>query len=714
MAIFAALYQLNTSINIALVGNPNSGKSSLFNALTGLNQKVGNFPGVTVDKKTGQCRISDTLDAAIIDLPGTYSLYPKRADEWVAYKVLLNQDKEVKPDMVVLVADASNLKRNLLFCSQIIDLNIPVVVALTMLDLARHKGTQIDIPGLQRELGVPIVAINPRKGKGIEQLKKTIDKAVETTVHTPVRDFIGIAAIAPETVEAMKHVMPGSNYMHIHYLINHEHFELDAGLQQQIVSVKEKTKFNATRTQAEEILQRYGRIKHIMQQTVVESDPLKRALFNEKLDDILLHRVFGYVILLVVLFLLFQCVFWIAQYPMDLIDTGFGALTGWLGNTMPDAWYSDLFINGIVAGLGGIIIFIPQIMILFGLITILEDTGYMARISFLTDKLMRKVGLNGKSVMPMISGFACAVPAVMSARSIENKKERLLTIMITPLMSCSARLPVYTILIALVIPSKLYLGFLNLQGLVMMGLYLFGTVIALLVAWVMKWFIKSTERSFFILELPMYRGPRWKNALATMIEKAKIFVFDAGKVIMVISLLLWVLSTYGPKERMAAVTAQYDEMVARDTANAESINNQRGSALLENSYAGILGKTIEPVIKPLGYDWKIGVALVTSFAAREVFVGTMATLYSVGADEDENSSTLREKMHAAKREDGSPVYDLPTGVSLLIFYALAMQCMSTIAIVKRETKSWKWPLIQLAYMTVLAYVMSWLAYTLLS
>jgi ferrous iron transport protein B len=365
-----------------------------------------------------------------------------------------------------------------------------------------------------------------------------------------------------------------------------------------------------------------------------------------------------------------------------------------------------------VAGLSGILVFVPQIMILFGLITLLEDTGYMARISFLTDKLMRKVGLNGKSVMPMISGFACAVPAIMSARNIENKKERLLTIMVTPLMSCSARLPVYTILIALIIPSKLYFGFLSLQGVVMMGLYLLGTVMALIVAWVLKWFIKSTERSFFILELPVYRGPRWSNAVSTMIEKAKIFVFDAGKVIMVISLLLWALSTYGPAKKMRAVTAKYDQLVSTHPSQANELNRQRKTELLQSSFAGTLGKAIEPAIRPLGYDWKIGIALITSFAAREVFVGTMATLYSVGEDADNSNSTLRQKMGAAVRPDGSKVYDLATGLSLLVFYVLAMQCMSTLAIVKRETRSWKWPAIQLVYMTGLAYSLSWLVYVL--
>ena len=698
-------------LNIALVGNPNSGKSSLFNSLTGLNQKVGNFPGVTVEKKSGTCTIAAGFEATIIDLPGTYSLYPKRADEWVAYKVLLNQDEAVKPDMVVLVADASNLKRNLLFCSQIIDLKIPVVVALTMMDLAHRKGTQIDIPGLERELGVTIIAVNPRKNKGIAPLKKALELAAEKINQAPPRDFIDANALASAPIDAIKKIFPAiSNYRAIHYLINHENFLLDATTQTAIENIEIENKFNPTKTQAEEIMQRYGRIKHIMQQTVVESDPLQKALFTERLDNILLHRYWGYIILIAVLFLLFQSVFWVAQYPMDAIEWTFGKMGGFLGENLPQAWWSDLLINGVLAGLSGILIFVPQIMILFGLITLLEDTGYMARISFLTDKLMRKVGLNGKSVMPMISGFACAVPAIMSARNIENKKERLLTIMITPLMSCSARLPVYTILIALVIPSKLYFGFLSVQGLVMMGLYLLGTVMALIVAWVMKWFIKSTERSFFILELPVYRSPRWRNALTTMVEKAKIFVFDAGKVIMVISLLLWALSTYGPRQKMQAVTKKYEQLITSNPAQAKELNKQRKTELLQSSFAGILGKTIEPAIRPLGYDWKIGIALITSFAAREVFVGTMATLYSVGEDADTNNSTLRQKMAAAVRPDGTKVYNLATGLSLLIFYVLAMQCMSTLAVVKRETRSWKWPAIQLVYMTGLAYFMSWMAY----
>lgn len=714
-AIFAARHSLAKQINIALVGNPNSGKSSLFNYLTGLKQQVGNFPGVTVDKKTGSSTITPGLSATLIDLPGTYSLYPKRSDEWVAYKVLLNQDEEIKPDMVLLVADASNLKRNLLFCSQIIDLGIPVVVALTMMDLAKRKGTQIDIPGLARELGVPVVPVNPRKNKGVEQLKKVIAQSAENLYQPPARDFIENRALAENAIASVKEHFPSfSDYTAIHYLINHEHFLLDEKMQHTIEQIEADNKFNPTKTQAEEIIQRYGRIKHIMQQTVVEADPLQKALFTERLDDLLLHRRWGYIILLAVLFLLFQSVFWVAKYPMDGIEWAFGEFSGWLGGILPASWWSDLLINGVVAGLSGIMVFVPQIMILFGLITILEDTGYMARISFLTDKLMRKVGLNGKSVMPMISGFACAVPAIMSARNIENRKERLLTIMITPLMSCSARLPVYTILIALVIPSKLYFGFLSLQGLVMMGLYLLGTVMALIVSWGMKWFIKSAERSFFILELPTYRAPRWKNALTTMIEKAKIFVFDAGKVIMLISLLLWGLSTYGPKEKMAAVTTKYEQLIKENPQQVNELNKQRKTELLQSSFAGTLGKAIEPAIRPLGYDWKIGIALITSFAAREVFVGTMATLYSVGEGADENDNTLRKKMAAAVRPDGTKVYNLAAGLSLLVFYVLAMQCMSTLAVVKRETRSWKWPIIQFIYMTGLAYLVSWVVFRVFS
>ena len=702
---------MKKQLNIALVGNPNSGKSSLFNSLTGLNQKVGNFPGVTVDKKTGISKISEKFTAKIIDLPGMYSLYPKRGDEWVSYKVLIDEDADTKVDIIVIVADASNLKRNLLFCSQIIDLKRPVVVALTMMDIARNKNIQVDVAGLERELGVLVIPVNPRKNKGITQLYKALDDIAENPHRIIERDFFKSKMLVPEAINKVQKLIPGiSDYRAIHYLINHENFPLENSVQEAIENIELETNFNPTKTQAEEILQRYGKIKTIMQQTVIETDPLQKALFTQKLDDILLHRTWGYMILLGVLFLLFQSIFLVAQYPMNAIEWIFAQLSGWLGQVLNEGWFSNLLINGVLAGLSGILVFVPQIMILFGLITLLEDTGYMARISFLTDRIMRKAGLNGKSVMPMISGLACAVPAIMSARNIENKKERLLTIMCTPLMSCSARLPVYTILIALVVPNKFIFGFIGLQGMVMMLMYLFGTVMALISAYVMKWFIKSNEKSFFILELPVYRNPRWKNMFYTMVEKAKIFVYEAGKVIMVISLMLWVLSSYGPPQKMKNVSAKYELLAQQNPAQNKEFKKMKKTALLENSFAGILGKVIEPVIRPLGYDWKIGIALITSFAAREVFVGTMATLYSVGDDKDENNATLRQKMNAATRPDGSKVYDLATGLSLLIFYVLAMQCMSTLAVVKRETQSWKWPTIQLVYMTCLAYVMSFAVY----
>ena len=700
-------------LHIALVGNPNSGKTSLFNCLTGLNQRVGNFPGVTVDKKTGATIVSETLEANVIDLPGTYSLYPRRLDEWISYKVLLNQDKEIKADVTVVVADASNLKRNLLFCTQILDLKIPVVIALTMMDIAKKKGIKIDTAELERELGVPVISVNPRKEKGIQQLKKAIEQTALQLYQVPARDFIENKLLAAESIEDVQKIFPAlSDYTAIHYLINHESFDFKGELQDTIENIERKHSFNHTKTQADEILQRYGRIKRIMQVAVLEPDPLQKTLLTEKLDSLFLHRTWGYIILLIVLFLLFQSVFWLAQYPMDWIDSGFAKLDHSLSLILPQAWWSDLLTQGLLAGLSGILVFVPQIMLLFGLITLLEDTGYMARISFLTDRLMRGVGLNGKSVMPMISGFACAVPAIMSARNIENRKERLLTILITPLMSCSARLPVYTILIGLVIPRKYLFGFLGLQALVMMGLYLLGLVMALIVSYVAKHFIKLKEKSFFILELPTYRSPRWKNALHTMLNKAKVFVFNAGKVIMIISLILWGLSSYGPGNRIQKVKQRYQQLKSQPDANVGELNKEMHSAQLQNSYAGILGKTIEPVIIPLGYDWKIGIALITSFAAREVFVGTMATLYSVGED-DQNSLKLQDKMKAAKKPNGTPLYTLATGISLMIFYLFAMQCMSTLAVVRRETRTWKWPIIQLVYMTGLAYVMSLIAYQLL-
>jgi ferrous iron transport protein B len=699
--------------NIALIGNPNSGKSSLFNLLTGLRQKVGNFPGVTVEKKEGGFTLPNKQDCIILDLPGTYSLYPRRSDEWVSYKQLMTPDKGESIDLAVVVADASNLRRNLLYVSQVIDLKIPVVVALTMVDLAKKRGIKIDVDCLSREMQVPVVVVNARTGKGIDQLKSTVAQMLNIEVNG--QDFFPIDELAKEAIAEMRELIPSlGNYGAVHHLINHEAFELSTEIQGKIEAIEAKHKFNHTKIQAEDIQLRYQKIRQVMLKSVQEESIEKRKMFSERLDHFFLHRTWGYLIMGIVLFVLFQSVFWVAEYPMNLIESGVGMLGGWLGKILPEGWIADIVVNGILAGLGGILVFVPQIMILFGLITLLEDTGYMARISFLSDRIMRRVGLNGKSVMPMIGGFACAVPAIMSARNIENKKERLLTIMVTPFMSCSARLPVFTILASMIVPNKNILGVISLQGLVLMGLYVLGIVIALVVSYVMNLFIKIKEKSFFILELPVYRQPRWKNIIYTMVEKAKVFVFDAGKVIMIISLVLWAFSSFGPTEKRNKIEEKYAILIKNDPVNENTYQAEKSSALLENSYAGIMGRSIEPVIRPLGYDWKIGIALITSFAAREVFVGTMATLYSVGENADENSETLRNKMHAAKRADGTLVYTTATGYSLLIFYLLAMQCMSTLAVVKRETGSWKWPIIQLIYMTGLAYLLSFIAYQLLS
>ncbi|WP_276132962.1 ferrous iron transport protein B [Polluticoccus soli] len=694
---------------IALVGNPNSGKSSLFNVLTGLNQKVGNFPGVTVDKKTGVSRITDSLSVNIIDLPGTYSLYPKSADEQVTYEVLIDRNNPDRPDLIVVIADASNLKRNLLFCSQIMDLKIPVIIALTMNDIARRKGITIDTTGLERLMGVPVVAINPRKNKGISELKRAMAAVKQSgQVRTP-GDFIDVKALTGEWLEEVKEIaLVEGNYSALHVACNYlELGHLNAAQRIRIGALLHEVNFHKAKVQAEEVMQRYQKIAGIMNQCVVEESPLKRTIVSERIDKTLLHPLWGNLILLTVLFLLFQSIFWLAEYPMTWVESGFAFVSEWLSGVLPDNLFRDLLINGILAGISGIAVFIPQIMILFGFITILEDSGYMARISFLTDRLMRSVGLNGRSVMPLISGMACAVPAIMATRTIQNRKERLITIMVTPLMSCSARLPVYTILIGLVIPDKSF-GIFNLQGLVLMGLYLLGFVMALIVARVMNFIVKVKDKTFFLMELPVYRAPRWKNVGITMIEKAKIFVMDAGKVILAISMLLWVLATFGPPKRMEKVEQQYAVLKQQNPSQAEQIDRGHQTAKLENSFAGIMGHAIEPVIRPLGYDWKIGIALITSFAAREVFVGTMATLYSVGSEDDD--ATLREKMRNARWPNGEPVYTLAAGLSLLVFYVFAMQCMSTMVIVRRETRSWVYPLIQFAYMFALAYISAFIIY----
>ncbi|WP_266203246.1 ferrous iron transport protein B [Pontibacter kalidii] len=694
-------------VKIALIGNPNSGKTSLFNQLTGLNQKVGNFPGVTVDKKSGYSQLTPSIRAEIIDLPGSYSLYPKSMDERVITDLLYDTRARHFPDLVVVTADASNLKRNLLLFTQLADLQIPVVLALNMVDVAEQEGVKIDVEALQRELGVPVIPMNARRGSGMAALKIVVTQQLNATE----KSFFTVPADLQPLLESIKTRFGLSNdylalqYAHLYRSLKFLQEEDVAWLSEQL----EKAGFKSNARQAEETIARYTRINELLLDAVRVEKADKDEKFSNRLDQILTHKVFGYLIFFGILFLIFQAIFAWASYPMDLIDASIAAL-----NTLIQENFEGPLINllteGVIAGLGGVLIFIPQIAILFAFIAILEETGYMARVTFMMDKVMRKFGLNGKSVVPLISGVACAVPAVMSARTIENWKDRMITIFVTPLMSCSARIPVYTVLIALVVPETYYFGFMNLQGLVLMGLYLIGFVAAILSALLLKVILKARERSYFIMEFPTYKMPRWKNVGLTIVEKVKAFVFEAGKVIVAVSIILWVLASYGPGDSFERAEQQALAEARAEGLTEEQTENRIASHQLESSYAGVIGHVIEPVIKPLGYDWKIGIALLTSFAAREVFVGTMSTIYSIG--EEENVTTIKEKLMSEKDANGDPFFTPARSFSLMIFYLFAMQCVSTLAIVRRETKSWTWPAAQLLYMSGLAYVMAFITYQL--
>jgi ferrous iron transport protein B len=703
------------NLKVALVGNPNTGKSTLFNLLTGLNQKIGNFPGITVDKKTGFCKLPNGNTAEIIDLPGTYSLYPKSKDESIVFQVLADPKNTSHPDVVVLVADSTNLRRNLLLFSQVADLGIPMLLVLNMADMAKKEGISIDTDKLAERLGVQVVNISARKGQGLPALKEAIAQTTKIATQNP---SIDIKDYAPEAIAAIKQKVGTHNdYYALQVLHQHENLNFfTAQEQDEIEAIEIGNGFDTVKLQGEETVARYRHLSKVLSEVVVDTGAAKKFSFTDKIDSILTHKFWGFIIFMFILFFIFNAIFSWSSVPMDLIEGGFATLTAWGHEHLPDGVLTNLLLDGVVAGLGGIVIFIPQIAILFALISILEDTGYMARVTFMMDKIMRKFGLSGKSVVPMIGGIACAVPSIMSARNIESWKDRIITIMITPLVSCSARLPVYTLLISLVVPDERIGGIFNLQGLTLMAMYLISIIAAVLVAWVFKFIIKTKERSYFIMELPVYRMPRWKNVLYTMYEKSKTFVVEAGKVIIAISIILWVMSSYGPGSRYEAIDQKYNriEATSTDSVQLASLERDRAAEKLENSYAGIVGRTIEPAIKPLGYDWKIGIALITSFAAREAFVGTMATIYSVDADDDGGELRLRDKIAAAENPDtGLPVFTFATAFSLMLFYAFAMQCMSTVAVVYRETKTWKWPIIQLVYMTVLAYVAALVAYQLL-
>lgn len=697
-------------LKIALVGNPNSGKTTLFNLLTGLKQKTGNFPGVTVDKKSGKLKLPDGRVAELTDLPGTYSIFPKTLDEQIVQEVLLNLDHPQHPDLIIVVADASNLKRNLLLFTQIRDLNIPCVLVLNMMDLAERKKLKFDIRSLSIDLGVKIIPTNSHSGLGIEALKNILVQELKV----PKRPFYPVRELAEETIDEIKKKFElTEDYRAYQYAQQNVRLSfLSEEERQEIEKIKRGTGFYDVPTQSQEVLGRYALISEVVDRNI-RTDSAKKLSLSQKIDQIMTHKVFGYVIFASILLLIFQAIFAWAEWPMTFIENSMAVLSSWTKETLPQGVLNDLLTDGIIAGLAGVVVFIPQIALLFGFISLLEESGYMSRAVFLMDRIMRVFGLNGKSVVPLVSGMACAIPAIMATRNIESWKDRLITIFVTPFMSCSARLPVYTLLIALVVPQKDVLGFINLQGLVLTGLYLLGLLAAILSAWAMKYILKTKQRGYFIMELPTYKIPKWKNVGLTIYEKSTTFVFEAGKVIVAISIILWVLASYGPGKSFSNA-----EEIVRTELPSNTTDEELEAAIsayrLEHSYAGVFGKFIEPVIRPLGYDWKIGIALITSFAAREVFVGTISTIYSIGADE-EDESTIKEKLSKEiNPRTGEKMYTPALGFSLMVFYVFAMQCMSTLAVVYRETKGWKWPIIQTIYMSAVAYLAALATYNFFS
>jgi len=702
---------VEADIKVALVGNPNTGKSTLFNVLTGLNQKIGNFPGVTVDKKTGFSDLPDGRHAQIIDLPGTYSLYPKSRDESIVFSVLADKSNPLRPDLVVVILDASNLKRNLLLYTQVADLKLPVIIALNMMDLAKKGGITIDVDGMAQRLGVPVVPISARKQEGIGKLKEAIAFANKIALQ---EDTIDVGALAPGLIgQISKEIKVDNAYYALQLAHQHETINFITPTESaRIEELEKEFNFHSQKAQASETIARYNFINDLLYDTVHQKVTAQEETLSNRIDKILTHKVFGFIIFFGILLFMFQSIFAWSAYPMKLIADFFVWAQSSLHHILPSGPLTNLVVDGVMGGLSGVMVFIPQIAILFGFISILEDTGYMSRVTFMMDRIMRKVGLNGKSVVPLIGGFACAVPSIMATRNIENWKDRMITIMVTPLVTCSARLPVYTLLIALVVPDSNVWWIFNMQGLALTGMYLFSLVSAVTVAFVMKYILKSRERGYFIMELPVYRMPRWKNVGHSMYDRVKAFVLQAGKVIIAVSVILWVLASYGPGHRFQRIDQKYQQPQYAQHLKPDDLHRAIASEKLENSYAGELGHVIEPVIRPLGFDWKIGIALITSFAAREVFVGTMATIYSVQGDAEKMES-VQQKMHTAKNPDGSPVFTAAVAFSLMMFYAFAMQCASTVAVVYRETKDWRWPAAQFAYMTVLAYLASFITYHLL-
>lgn len=707
----------NQSLTIALVGNPNTGKSTLFNALTGLKQKVGNYPGVTVEQKIGSVVIDGTRHK-VIDLPGTYSLNHKKIDERIAYQALIGEyEHEETPDLAVVVLDATNLDRNMYLATQVMDLEIPMIVLLNMNDLAEERGITLDADTIQQRLGVPVLPIVAKDKKDVQKVRQAIadhdlkaPKPLSWKPQAPLNQAIALITdewLHPHTdlpdraypIEALRLI---SNNQLSDDFNNHPRKDVAEKIVARAQSQLEKAGQNPT---AAEVMARYDFIEKCTSNGNGERPQEESETLSDKIDAVVTHKFLGPVILVSILLLMFQAIFSWAEPFMNLIDLFFVQAGTTVAETLPPGILNDLLVEGVIAGLGGVVIFLPQIMFLFFFISILEGTGYMARAAFVMDGFMTRIGLHGRSVVPLMSGFACAVPGIMATRTIESWSDRLITIMVLPFMACSARLPVYALMISAFVPNENVFGFISMQGITFFGLYIFGIVMAILAAWVMKTFFTDGESTPFMMELPSYKMPKWSAVFYNMFERGWIFVKEAGKIIMAISIVLWFLASY-PKVEVP------DSVTSSTTTTEASFNAQESASSykLKHSYAGQIGQFIEPVIRPLGFDWKIGIGLITSFAAREVMVGTLNTIYSVG-DEEGSVKTLKQKLLNDKDpETGEPVFSTLSAISLMVFFALAMQCMSTLAIVRRETNSWKWPAVMFFYMTTLAYLCSLIVY----
>lgn len=699
------------NVKIALVGNPNCGKTSVFNILTGMRQKTGNFPGITVDKKIGKLKLSEKYDAELIDLPGTYSLYPLSSDERIVIQSLLQKSDPNYPEIVVYVVDSMHLEKNLLLFTQIRDLGIPVVLALNMTDLATKNGVKINTVKLAEEIQAPVVRISGRTGEGMEDLKQEVINLLEAGEKEICPCFYKLQANEAKIAALFQEVFPEYNQYQALVIAHHyEWLPISAEQKRKSYQILSENKFDALDAQVNETMQRFNAFSPIVKRSLTLGGA--KSEVTKKIDKTLTSNVFGLAIFFVIMLFVFQSIFEIASYPMDWIDNAMGSLASFTKASLPAGWVTNLLSEGLIAGIGGIVIFIPQIAILFFFISLLDELGYMARVAYMLDRIMTKFGLNGRSVVALISGAACAIPAIMSTRTISNPKERLITILVTPFISCSARIPVYAILIAFVVPKTKVLGFFNMQGLVFMGLYLLGIFAALGSSYILSKIMGKTEQSYLLLELPDYKMPSFRNIFYEVWEKVSQFVFEAGKIILVISVVLWFSASYGPSEKIQTAEIQAIEIAKEKLFTDAQTEDLIASKKLEASYIGHLGKFIEPAIEPLGYDWKIGIALISSFAAREVFVGTMATIYSIGSEDQESS--IRKKMAKEINQDtGKPRFTLAVSLSLLIFYVFAMQCMGTLAVVYRETKTWKYPLIQFFFMTGLAYVSSFIVYQVL-